>query len=326
MGKGIQPKDNYMKKENNYALYLEKIGDVLSKKLVKQIEPTVLNLDFADLIYDFFQKYEDRYPLLEKQFTLHETEERRSVRDDGSVHYNLNSGSFRCDEFTKNHSKKHLLFMGCSETMGVGANLDEAWAYILYNKIKDPLDLGGYFNIALSGSSFIQQIMTYYRYEEEFGKPDTIVFLAPDIFRGYMKYDKLDKSFEDIVQAEATHIIHSTAMFSEKLVIEEVYLQFMINAISAIRQFEVYCKSHNIKLIWSAWYQSESFFFEKLKFENFFPMYEGPISPGDMYKKYPQYIKYNDPKKDLFKRDMHHGPLYHSYWADSFLKQIEKDI
>ena len=58
--------------------------------------------------------------------------------DDGLVSYEYNSNFFRCDEFTDSHKEKyHVVFGGCSETEGIGGNLNESWAYKLYLKLKE---------------------------------------------------------------------------------------------------------------------------------------------------------------------------------------------
>jgi hypothetical protein len=301
-----------MSQKNNDALDLEKIGDKLSKKFKKEIEPKILQLNFTQLSNDFFE--EDLTTINEndsKEFTLHHIEKLRGVIDKKDINYKLNKYNYRSDEFFIKHEKQHVLFMGCSETQGIGGNLEECWSYMLYEKLKYEFNLSGYFNIGIAGSSIIQQIMNYYKYELLFGKPKTIFLLVPDVFRGYM------------INSNNNYVKHSTAMFSEKMISEEIYFQFFINSILAIRQFELYCKSNNIKLLWSSWYQPESLMFNEFKFNNFFPMYSENISPEQMYEKYPEYRKYNDMSKDLHKRDMHNGVLFHRYWANMFLKRLK---
>ena len=55
--------------------------------------------------------------------------------NDKSVEYNLNEDYFRSDNFKKEHDGLHILFSGCSESEGVGANIEYAWTHILYKKI-----------------------------------------------------------------------------------------------------------------------------------------------------------------------------------------------
>ena len=74
-----------------------------------------------------------------------ESEIDKGIVDDGSVNYYYNTESFRCDEFKKDHDGLHILFAGCSETEGIGGNVEDAWPTMLLNKMKSKNS--GFFNI-----------------------------------------------------------------------------------------------------------------------------------------------------------------------------------
>lgn len=49
------------------------------------------------------------------------------------ISYKFNSQGFRCEEFT---DKGTAMFLGCSNTMGIGIPFDETWAYIVAKNLK----------------------------------------------------------------------------------------------------------------------------------------------------------------------------------------------
>ena len=98
--------------------------------------------------------------------------------------YKINRQGQRCDELKKNHDGLHILFAGCSVTMGEGIFIEETWSNILYNKINNETKCSGYFNVAQSGMTRTDIIRQVVAYIEEYGPPDYLFISWPDVGRG----------------------------------------------------------------------------------------------------------------------------------------------
>jgi hypothetical protein len=250
---------------------------------------------------------------LKKNTTIFPSELLRGVDDDYSVTYTWNTLGFRCDEFKKEHDKKHILFMGCSETVGIGGNLDEAWAHILYKKLSEIEESTGYFNIAVSGSGPLEQIIRYRKYEKEYGKPDEIYMMIPDSYRGYVSTASNNVQW-------GMPISEPSGIFYNK----GTYLSFLFNNLSAMAEFEVYCIENNIKFAWSLISEEQTPLFKKLPFKNFIPMEfpEGYFAQDKFFRRQREY-RYEGFEKNLVKRDGHFGCSYHQYWADRIFDETK---
>jgi hypothetical protein len=104
--------------------------------------------------------------------------------NDFKVNYNLNSYSFRCDEFKTNHeNKKHALFVGCSETFGVAAEEGTVWSNYLYDELNKNNDFSGFFSLGHPGQSTDVFFHNIYVYFKKFGIPDYIFMWFPNLER-----------------------------------------------------------------------------------------------------------------------------------------------
>lgn len=231
---------------------------------------------------------------------------------DEEFHKDFNNFNFRSDEFIKNHDKKHLLFMGCSETQGSNHSLEETWSYILYKKINQNKEFSGYFNIAVNGSGLQIQFMILLEYIKNFGKPDQILLLLPETLRpiGYdfnnFKQENLSSNKDlpkDIVNSHLTDIM-------------------------LLKIFECFCKLNNIKFLWSSWCDEEESLLSFYNFENYFSMNMSNIqnvivNNFDEFSDNTKSLSYN-----LKKSDGHKGVWFHNYWASKFYERLinEKNI
>ena len=223
----------------------------------------------------------------------------------------FNSFGFRCDEFKKNHEKKHILFMGCSETQGSNHSLDETWAYILYKKIKEKEDIDGYFNIAISGSGLILQMLLLIDYVNTFGSPDEVFLLAPDTLRPILYNDKENS-------LKHRYLYYELEKSEYPL---ESMLNSHLNDVVVLKMIEVYCKINNIKLLWSSWFEDEDGIFMLYSFKNYFSLNMKNISKiiknnFDDYSDNTKSFSYN-----MEKSDGHKGVWFHNYWATKFYEE-----
>ena len=151
-----------------------------------------------------------------------------NLSNDG-VEYKLNSFGLRCDEFSNNHDGLHILFAGCSNTFGLGTDIENVWAKRLYNKIKQTDKVSGYYNIGINAGSIIEIIFHVYRYIEKYKKPDYIFLLFPERYR--------DDSF-----------------FNDQYFIDKYGYRFSDSFnLSLYHSLELFCNESNIKLISSSW-------------------------------------------------------------------------
>jgi hypothetical protein len=98
--------------------------------------------------------------------------------------YKYNNYGFRCDDFTDyNQHKYRILFLGCSDTEGLGLPLKESWAYKLLHRINEDFNQKiPYWNISMAGSGLDQQVRALYQLNDIL-KPHIIIALFPDSSR-----------------------------------------------------------------------------------------------------------------------------------------------
>jgi hypothetical protein len=115
------------------------------------------------------------------------------------IGYNLNFDHFRSQDFIKVHSKKHILFAGCSNTFGEGIEYEKTWAYKLYKEISKKEELSGYFNLGASGASIFETLVNVHRYIRRYSMPDVIFLLFPEIERDIRYFIKPTISLTTII-------------------------------------------------------------------------------------------------------------------------------
>lgn len=281
---------------------------------IKSINPSSV----SDIFYNTIDKtWAHDARLVKNFFTLAHNE---NAIDDNSITYIYNSEFYRSDEFISDHKGKHILFMGCSETEGIGSQYDTVWSKIVYDELVKKHKISGYFNMGRAGFGWQKIISNFIQYKNRYGKPDYLLVLMPNIARKFIWNEKLKKweyfQYEPEVRGKNNKK-------NEKTLSVKLHRESFIDFCLGWKLFEEYCKEANIKLYWTTWNQIEN---DNLKlancFQNLFLM---------ELKDFEKFIEYSRPnlklnKYDLSRRDGHHGVLYHEYWAKKFLEQINKDI
>lgn len=100
---------------------------------------------------------------------------------DQSVIYQYNNEYYRCDDFTDIHKGLHILFAGCSDSEGVGGNIEDSWTYQVFKNIKVNKDISGFFSIARAGFGWQKIISNFLIYISKYGKPDIFMVMMPNI-------------------------------------------------------------------------------------------------------------------------------------------------
>ena len=252
---------------------------------------------------------------------LHKALSETEIKDtDKSVEYKYNDMFFRSDNFTTSHDGLHILFSGCSESEGVGDNIENAWTNILYNKISQDTKCSGFFNLSRSGWGWSKIITNALIYFEKYGYPDVYFILLPNHQRMHKFYKKdTGDSFWKHEQlypkgsyAKISNNNNNEKIFSEEKEYNEDFIKFLLSW----KLFNKICTDNNIKLIFSTWDELDSDNIANLNmFENFLNM-DLNNNCGTYINKWYESNKKN--KTDLKKRDGHHGVVIHNFWADSF--------
>lgn len=127
----------------------------------------------------------------------------------------INLDGYRSDNFQPN-TKEDILFIGCSETYGVGIKYSDLWAKKVRDKINKDLP---FYNLGLIACSSEEIIYNLFKYLKRYGNPGTIFFLMPETFRGF-------EPTLELSNFRVTQFYHI---------------------------LEMYCQMNNIKLISSSW-------------------------------------------------------------------------
>ncbi len=201
------------------------------------------------------------------KFTLPDGWGPSGITDNWDPHnqYNQNNYGYRGPDFS---SESELLTAGCSVTYGLGIPEKGTWSKTL----GDMLGMS-YVNLSAPAASVEWIINSIYRYIDTFGKPKLIVALFPDLTRGESVVDvdaiKPKVTRENLVQQNWDDDKHSGVVTYQRAVsvndlpkylkrpyyVEDIKTEAesIYSAIVAVRNLESYCRSSDIKLVWSTW-------------------------------------------------------------------------
>jgi len=232
-------------------------------------------------------------------------------KEDWPVKYSFNNYLFRCDHFTKDHDGLHILFGGCSNTEGVGSNIEDNWSYLLYKDISSHVKTSGFFSIAKGGYGWQQIFSNFKVYVEKFGAPDYYFVLHPNLLRYYTWDHETNKWM---------YVQRNIGDMSNKELYEEHRLRFPDWA-TAMSLFIAYCESVGTKIIWTTWDKTESINIKKSGYfdSTFFETYSATAES----------IKSVRPNSELERddinfRDGHPGKIQQILWFRSFKDQLIK--
>lgn len=249
----------------------------------------------------------------QNNITLHQYEIQQKIKDDKTVLYSYNSDYFRSDEFIKNHKGINILFSGCSETEGVGANIENNWSHMIYQYIKNNNITSGYFNLGLAGNSFDKIINDIINYINNYGNPNIIFILFPNLGRWYEWVDN-SLGYQRIGVGPWIGKDLDNDYTTIKTQRDQI-IDFTIK----IKMLELYCNSNKIDLYWSCWdkyeeknlnsiYAFNNFIF--LDINNFEKELFKKTKNESILKKNPDYF---------FRRDGHFGQAWNNYFMEKFL-------
>ena len=245
--------------------------------------------------------------------------------DDGTVEYTLNHEYFRCEEFTTEHVKPHILFAGCSQTEGVGAPLNTVWSKVLLEKISPESQ---FFTIAKSGFGWQKIISNFMIYVDRYGAPEYLFVLLPNLGR-FFQWDHKNKRYIYVQRYPNGGVVSTEQededkvpdfLFIEKPLTLDEHRKAFVDFSIGWKLFEKYCDSIGTKMLWASWDYTEN---ENYRLANISKNYID-LSGDNLMK----FIRQQRPdgkmgKFDLNRRDGHAGILVNEYWADAFEKEIK---
>jgi hypothetical protein len=250
------------------------------------------------------RNYEEKVMFYEKDM---------DIESDESITYKYNNEGFRCDDFTREKSGLHILFGGCSETEGSSNRLEDVWANVLYNKIKEQNEVAGYYNVGKAGLTVSGVVMNIFQYAYDYGCPDYIFLQLPDQTRyitwseskgWYPKYQVKDADIHNNIDNEHFFKNHE----SPEIIKVNMLFDYLL-----LRNLIHFCKINNIKLIWSTWHAptARAMSYSVINFG-------GYVNTSNFNKDYWD-IKLND----LRARDGYHfGRGFHKVWAEKFYEEF----
>ena len=228
------------------------------------------------------------------------------------VTYKYNSEWFRSDNFTKTHDGMHVLFSGCSNSEGVGADIENTWSNMLYKEIKEHHKTSGYFNLGQAGAGIDSIVHNITTYVNKYGAPDILFILIPNILRGWGWNVSESRWYYEQTNPWGHPLNNEFVLQHRK---EFPRWAFTMNT------FLNYCKDKKINVVWSNWDTWETNNISKIKaFEStYFPM--NGIRMQDLEEKYSDILDRDDTYEV---RDGHDGYLTQTHWYNEFKKELIK--
>lgn len=173
------------------------------------------------------------------------------------IEYHVNEYMFRTDKF----NNQELMTLGCSMTFGDGLPEEYRWANLLSNLSNQSL-----VNLGFSGDSAIGQVQKAFWYFKHFGNPKTIAAFFP-MYRmpfphieGKNRYEQSRHRINGKLMNYSHNSIIPNMDSFEKLSQKPHKLDSIISYEAtlyytnlAILTLDQYCKTNNIKFVWTVW-------------------------------------------------------------------------
>lgn len=289
------------------------------------------NKDFefnkTDLFDDLFDEKFDlswhkKNELFDKrEFSIMDSESSNGVIDNKKVSYVYNKDFFRSDDFIKQHQGLHILFSGCSETEGIGDNIENAWPKILYDRISKDVRCSGFFNLSRSGWGWSRIVLNALIYFKKYGYPDYYFIFLPNNQRSFFfDKEKIINNNDWNYWQKYPEYYERTDLFmngSTAKEYQEEYVKFLITW----KVFDTLCKTNNVKLVFSTWDPQDKINMKKYQlFNNYIDIDDNNINSfAKEYYKNNKMTPY-----DYRKRDGHGGIVMHHFWANEFYKKYKE--
>ena len=223
-----------------------------------------------------------------------------------------NNYGFVCDDFVKDKNPyMHILFAGCSITVPYELHERFGWARKVYDSIHGYDDY--FFNMAYPGGSLKKIVFNLFRYFSEYGNPEYLFLLAPEIQRDIDSNDSETQIIDIGKDYPSNHQSPSV-------------IKSLVEYVSLIKILEQYCKYAGIKMLWTCHDEESSSFLSNQSFNNYFETDSNYLNLH-IYNYKKEWLAQNPEYKGLylFAGDgSHPGAGMHNYIASSFMEELKK--
>ena len=277
---------------------------------IKELDKTWASLDIEGTMLKYGKEYDYR---TDGDFHyIKKLPVEKIIDKSVQVLYKYNQNWFRCDNFIKNHNGLHILYSGCSNTEGVGSNIEDNWSHMLHSYLSNFNTISGYFNLGKGGNGLHKILNNLIVYIKEYGRPDYFFLLAPNVLRGWKWKDDMWTYCQNVPYGARLDKLEEQLLDHRKE---------LPNWFTLMNALEEICNANNIKFLWSIWDQSETINIVKSEIFNnsFFPM---PEKFESIIEEYRKGLKVN--KGDIVARDGHPGKVINEIYADHFIKKIKE--
>jgi len=238
--------------------------------------------------------------------------------------YKINSSGYRGKHFKKlNLENINILYAGCSFTYGEGLPEDLTWPYLLSEKIKNtyPSKEVEYFNLSQPGAGPHQIVRLCFEYFKEYGHPDYLFLMLPDVLRG-LAWVESKKNYETIIP-DIRDI--GVGTFYRKYFKSLVPENFWVLSLDLINMLEQYCENAGINLVWDSWHDLSMWKEINYKFERKELLHD-LVNPkafkSNQDFKMPENIN-NLPYWECARDGAHPGSAWSLYQAQSYYDNIK---
>lgn len=257
--------------------------------------------------------------------------------------YELNSFGYRSQEF----KKVPLITAGCSITYGVGVPIEAAWPDLVSNSLN--LE---HVNLAVPGWSAQAIVDNLFKYFYKYGNPEVLIVMFPDFNRlmyvSQRDYAVIPPHTDNQTPLKINHCqlpdvsVEDRPKYSKtphKILDFIVPGYGLLQAFKAINTLITYCKSSNIKLIWSTWdFQANNLILavankiNKDSYKNYVPLkwfYSGKDTElKTCHSKYKKIYKNNfDMGYDGTTNGLsmpHPGVHFHLHFSEQIIKKLKE--
>lgn len=214
--------------------------------------------------------YKEPYYDSENYYITYSVGDKKVISSDPGFNYKINSHGFRSQHFkTIDNKKITILTAGCSHSFGEGLPDELRWQSFLKNYFyKNEIDL---FDVSAMGASSRLIIKNIFSFIRNYGRPDYIFLVLPDLAREFLYSEKgarfinghaNDKFLID--KNAPAELKNFSSSFDE--------FNYAMYVIEYIWMLEEFCKYANIKFFWSTWSQESAKFFNNINsFKNYLP-------------------------------------------------------
>ncbi len=233
------------------------------------------------------------------------------------VFYELNNDFHRSESFsTLDKNKTNVLFAGCSVTFGEYLPEGYAWPSHVYNYMKDNFsDLGEFHVLSYPGGTASKIVSNIFKYLKNYGKPDYIMVLLPDMFRYYGPHNDGSGFAPSITYATGVELADNMTPFKGMYEFQSHY-----------RMLDSVCELLGITLFGTSWDTLANQKMIDLNFKTYRDMPKENLIEKAKHLDLNDYSYYDDSFLISAADDRHPGLITQLAYAGHFVERLKDDI